>query len=111
MQTRNIDSPRIRRRARLDEESQRLRANILPLRPTSMAYTRIRGRQNPFVGPSAVQVHDLGVPSTREQEIINQLQAGEGVLRTEMTTLFEKCALCDLYFVASLLRAHVRGCA
>ena len=100
-----------RRRARLDEESQRIRATIIPPRPTSLAFTRIRGRPNVSAGPSTVQVHNLGVPSVREQGIIDRLQVGEGVLAADMTSLFEKCTLCDHYFVASLLRLHIRGCA
>jgi hypothetical protein len=109
MQTRNFDA-HVRRRGRLDEESQRVRANILPPRPTSLAYTRIRGCRNASAGPSGVHVYDLGVPSVREQEVIDRLHAGEGVLGTEMNNLFEKCTVCDLYFVASLLRVHIRGC-
>ena len=35
---------RERYRARLDEESERVRASIIPCRRTSLAYTRIRGR-------------------------------------------------------------------
>lgn len=50
-------------------------------------------------------------PLAWEQDIIDRLQAGEGVSGVEMSNLFEKCTLCDYYFVASLLCVHIRGCA
>jgi hypothetical protein len=108
-----VDGARARNRARLDEESRRFRATILRPRPTSSAYTRIRGRACPDAnaGPSIARNLNFGVPSVREQEILDRLQAGEGILGTEMGNLFEKCTLCDDYFVASLLRVHIRGCA
>lgn len=95
-----------RNRARLDEE----RATIFPLRPTSLAHMRIRGRRNAYAGPSTLQVLNHGTPSAHEQEIMNRLQVGEGVSGIHLADLLEKCALCDHYFVLSLKPAHSRGC-
>ncbi len=53
----------------------------------------------------------LGLPSVREQNIIEQLQAGEGVSEFDMQGIFEKCSICNSYFVASLLCVHIRGCS
>ena len=53
----------------------------------------------------------LGLPSEREQDVIERLQAGEGVSAFDMHGVFEKCTICDAYFVASLLRIHIRGCS
>jgi len=61
--------------------------------------------------PSTVQTLNFEEPSIRETEIIDHLQAGEGVSGTEMADLFEKCTLCGHYFMASLLRLHIRACA
>jgi hypothetical protein len=110
MQTGSGDA-RVRFRARLDEESLRVRASIMPPHRTSLAYTRIRGRSHSTNDWSAVQLDHTGMPSAREQDIIDRLQAGEGLSDVEMGNLFEKCTLCDQYFVASLLRVHIRGCA
>jgi len=96
----------------LDEEARCLRATIVRSRPASMAYTRIRGRRNASIPPNTqTQTLSFGGPSIREQEIVDRLQAGEGVSGIEMTDLFEKCSLCGHYFIASLLRLHIRACA
>jgi hypothetical protein len=107
----NSDNGHARRRTRLDEEAQRVRATILPPRPTSSAYTRIRGRRNAY-SPSSIQVRvrDPDAPSVPEQDVINRLQAGEGVLDTELANLFKQCVLCDHYFVATLREVHMRDC-
>lgn len=102
---------RERNRDRLDEEARRMRATIVRSRPASTAYTRIRGRRNATATPSTVQTLDFGGPLIREQEVIDRLQVGEGVSGTEMADLFEKCTLCGHYFIASLLRLHIRACA
>lgn len=109
MQT-QCDDAHARNRARLDVESQRVRASIIPPRRTSLAYTRIRGRRNSTTNWSAAQLDNTG-PLAREQAIIERLQGGEGTSGVEISSLFEKCTLCDKYFIASLLRVHIRGCA
>ncbi len=53
----------------------------------------------------------LGLPSEREQGVIERLQAGEGVSEFDMRGVFEKCTICDAYFVASLLCIHIHGCS
>jgi hypothetical protein len=52
----------------------------------------------------------LGFPSEHEQDTIERLQAGEGISELDMRGIFEKCTTCGAYFVASLLRIHIRGC-
>jgi hypothetical protein len=105
-----FESAHARYRARHVEESRRVRDSIIPPRRTSSAYTRIRGRSHSTINWSAVQIDNTG-PLAREQDTIDRLCAGEGILGVEMSSLFEKCTLCDCYFVASLLRVHIRGCA
>ena len=53
----------------------------------------------------------MGLPSEREQDIIDRLQAGESIPEFAMRGVFEKCTICNVYFVASLLRIHIRGCS
>lgn len=53
----------------------------------------------------------LGLPSEREQDIIERLQAGEGISEFDMRGVFEKCGICNAYFVASFLHIHIRGCS
>ena len=98
-------------RDRLDKEARRVRATITRSRPGSLAHTRIRGRRNRNVTAAATQTYQAEGPLIREQEIMDRLQAGEGVLGNEMTDLFEKCSLCNHYFIASLLRLHICTCA
>ena len=109
MQTES-EGAHVRNRVRLDEESRRIRASIIPPRRTSSAYTRIRGHPHSAINWSAAQLDNTG-PLDWEQDIIYRLQGGEGISGVEMSSLFEKCTLCDNYFVASLLRVHIRGCA
>jgi hypothetical protein len=105
-----LEGARARNRARLDEESRRVRASIIPHRRTSLAYTRIQGRPHSTTNWSAVQIDNTG-PLAREQDVIEQLQAGEGISSVEMGSLFEQCTLCGNYFIGSLLRVHIRSCA
>jgi len=107
----SVSNPQSRHRARLDEESRRFRANICIPPPTSRAFTRIRGRTN-AVTPSMARPTRLsmGLPSEREQDILERLQAGEGISESAMLGVLEKCTICKAYFVASLLRIHIRGC-
>jgi hypothetical protein len=102
---------RARLRARLDEESLRVRASVIQPRRTSLAYTRMRDRPHTTTNWSAFQLDSTGVLLAREQDIIGRLQAGEGISSVEMSNLIEKCTSCNHYFVASLLRVHIRGCA
>ena len=102
---------RERNRDRLDEDARRLRATIVRSRPASTAYTRIRGRRNATATSSTAQTLNFWGPSVREQGIMDRLQAGEEVSGTEMADLFEKCTSCGHYFIASLLRLHIRACA
>jgi hypothetical protein len=111
MEIESSEGRRARHRTRLDEESRRIRASIIPPRRTSLAYTRIRGRSHSTINRLAVHIDNMGVPLAQEQSIIDRLQAGEGISSVEMSSLIEKCTLCDRYFVASLLRVHIRGCA
>jgi hypothetical protein len=104
------ESAHARNRARLDDESERVRASIIPPRRTSSAYTRIRGHPHSTTNWSAAQLDNTG-PLVWEQNIIDRLHAGEGIQGVEMSSLFEKCTLCDNYFIASLLRVHIRSCA
>ena len=105
------EEARARHLARLDEESRRVRALIVPHRRTSMAYTRIRGRSRATTSRAAAQVDNLGVPSVREQEVIDRLSGGEGCSGSELRSLIELCTSCHRYFIASLLKVHIRGCA
>ena len=93
----------------MNEEARRLRATIAHPRPTSSARTRIRGRRN-ATASSTAQTHSFGEVLRWEQEIIDRLQASEGVLGTELADLFEICSSCNRYFIASLLRSHIRSC-
>jgi len=106
-------NPQSRHRLRLDEESHRVRANIFIPPPTSRAFTRVRGRMNRGLTPSMARPTrlSLGLPSEREQDVIERLQGWEGVSEFDMRGVFEKCTICDAYFVASLLRIHIRGCS
>jgi hypothetical protein len=52
----------------------------------------------------------MGLPSEREQDILERLQAGEGISEFAMLGVFEKCTICRAYFVASRLSIHIRGC-
>lgn len=101
------------RRAWMNEESRRVRRMIPEPVPTSSAYTRIRGRRQNGAGPSGARPtrESLGLPSHREQEILDQLLGNEGVSTFNMSGLFEKCSICDCYFITSLLRSHIRGCS
>ena len=94
----------------MNDDSRRIRASIIPPRRTSTAYTRVRGHSHSTINFSAVQL-DNTEPSVRERNIIDRLHAGEGVSDIDMSCLVEKCTACDNYFVASLLRVHIRRCA
>lgn len=109
----SASNPQARHRARLDEESRRFRATIPVPPPTSSAFTRIRGRRNAGLTPSMARPTrlSLGLPSQSEQDIIERLQAGEGIPEFDMRGVFKKCTICNAYFVASLLRIHIRGCS
>ena len=106
-------SPQSRHCACLDEESRRFCANISVPPPTSQAFTRIRGQMNAGLTPSMACPTrlSLGLPSKCEQDIIEKLQARDDVSEFDMRGVFEKCTNCDAYFVASLLRIHIRGCS
>jgi hypothetical protein len=110
MQTESEDL-HLRYRARRNEESRRIRASIVQPRRTSSAFTRIRGRSTSTANWSAVALDHPGLPLAWEQDVIERLQAGEGISAVEMSSLFEKCFLCNHYFIASLQRLHIRSCA
>lgn len=107
----DFEGARARNQDHLNEEARRLRAAIPHPRPASSAYTRIRRRRNAPAAPSTVRTHGFGELSIREQEVLDRLQAGEGVSGTEMVDLIEKCTSCNQYFIANLLRLHIRACA
>jgi hypothetical protein len=104
----SLENAHARRRARMDEESRQVRSMIPAPVPTSSAYTRIRGQLRNRACPTR---ESLGLPSRREQTILDQLSGNEGVSTFDLTSLFEKCSICDRYFIASLLRVHIRGCS
>ena len=81
--------------------------------PTSSAYMRIRGQPQNGGEPSAARAtrESLGLPLHAEQVILDRLLGNEGVSTFDMTGLFEKCSICDRYFIASLLCVHIRGCS
>lgn len=107
-----LENAHARRRAYMNEESRLVRSMIPAPIPTSFAYTRIRRPRTQDAGPLVVRpTHEsLGLPSCGEQAILDQLLANEGVSTFDLTGLFEKCGVCDRYFIASLLRVHIQSC-
>ena len=53
----------------------------------------------------------MGLPSEGEQDILERLQAGEGISEFAMRSVFEKCTICKAYFVGNLLSIHICGCS
>ena len=99
---------RIRHRERLDAASASLASSLSAPLPSSSAYTRRRGR-NAVAGPSAIHVtrESMGLPSKKEEGILERMQVAEGISAAEMLHLFEQCDLCAQYFLSSFLKNHI----
>jgi hypothetical protein len=116
---------RARKRAALDAASAELAASISARPrppPSSTAHTRVIRRRNftltdnAIAGPSGRSVTDVDpiradvVASCQEARLLTTLAGGDGISSYDMQGFIEKCSICHMYYLGSILPVHILSC-
>jgi hypothetical protein len=121
----DYEAVRARKRAALDAASAELASSISARPrppPSSTAHTRVIRRRttlttNAIAGPSgATDVDqfsgaDSVVASSQEARLLTMLAGGDGISSYDMQGFIEKCGICHMFYLSSILRIHIRSCS
>ncbi len=117
---------RARKRAALDAASAELAASISARPrppPSSTAHTRVIRRRNTLItnnaiaGPSSHSVTDVDqiradvVASCPEARLLTMLAGGDGISSYDMQGFIEKCSVCHMFYLGSILSVHILSCS
>jgi hypothetical protein len=116
---------RARKRAALDAASAELAASISARPrppPSSTSHSRVIRRRNTLTnnaiaGPSGQSVTDVDpiradvVASYQEARLLTTLAGGDGISSYDMQGFIEKCGICHMYYLGSILPVHILSCS